>query len=174
MQRQDHRIYEFGNFRLDLGERVLSRDGEIIPLRPKLFDLLQFLIENGGRLLKKDEITNAVWGAVSQGAPDQPAANLTVNISSLRQILGDDADKAMFIETVANWGYRFMAPVKIIQIEAPNPLGDEKFTDPQVMRNDALSDPPLHSPMIAMGGRFLGISVAFILLLSLVGIFIGI
>jgi len=108
MWRQDQRIYEFANFRLDLGERVLSRDGEVIPLRPKLFDLLVYLIENRGQILEKEEITRAVWGSLSQGSADSPSANLNVNISNLRHELGDDPEKPVFIETLKGRGYRFL------------------------------------------------------------------
>lgn len=115
MRRQDQRIYEFVDFRLDLNERTLSRGGEVILLRPKLFELLVFLIENRGQILEKDEITRAVWGGTSQGSPDSPSANLNVNISNLRHELGDDPEKPMLIETLKGRGYRFLPLVRVIE-----------------------------------------------------------
>ncbi|HKQ74267.1 MAG TPA: winged helix-turn-helix domain-containing protein [Blastocatellia bacterium] len=115
MRMQDKRIYEFADFRLDLGERALSRSGESVPLRPKLFELLIFLIENRGRILEKEEITRFVWGSLSQGSPESPTANLNVNISNLRRELGDDPEKPMLIETVKGRGYRFLPAVRVVE-----------------------------------------------------------
>ena len=53
--------YRFGPFLLDVRERRLSRDGEAIPLRLKVFDTLCVLVENAGRLVTKDELLTAVW-----------------------------------------------------------------------------------------------------------------
>ena len=54
-------IYEFGPFRLDPGERRLSREGQPITLRAKIFDTLCVLVEAHGHLLDKDELIHRVW-----------------------------------------------------------------------------------------------------------------
>jgi hypothetical protein len=54
-------LYEFGPFVLNPAERTLIRDGSRVPLRPKVFDTLLVLIENGGHLVEKDELMKAVW-----------------------------------------------------------------------------------------------------------------
>ena len=79
------RLYEFGPFLLDPAERVLMREGRPVPLTPKVFDLLVVLVENGGRLLGKKDLMEAVWPVsfVEEG-------NLTCSISSLRKALGED------------------------------------------------------------------------------------
>jgi len=115
------RIYEFADFRMDVGERVLSRDGKVVPLRPKLFDLLVFLIENRGRVLEKEEITRAVWGTLKQGSADSPSANLNVNISHLRHELGDDPEKPLLIETIKGRGYRFLPLAHVIESPPAKP-----------------------------------------------------
>ena len=51
MGHQPKRIYEFGHYRLDAAERLLMRDGPVVPLQPKVFDLLLALVERHGRLL---------------------------------------------------------------------------------------------------------------------------
>ncbi|MGH9847795.1 MAG: winged helix-turn-helix domain-containing protein, partial [Blastocatellia bacterium] len=53
MGKQDSRVYEFADFRLETAERILSCDGKVVPLRPKLFELLVFLIERRGEILEK-------------------------------------------------------------------------------------------------------------------------
>ena len=54
-------FYEFGEFRLEPSEQLLTRHGRALPLPPKAFELLVLLVENGGRLLSKDQIMQAVW-----------------------------------------------------------------------------------------------------------------
>ena len=100
-------FYEFKNFRLDIEEGVLSRNGDKLALTPKAFHLLRFLIENRGHLIEKDELMAEIWADsfVEQG-------NLTFNIRQLRKTLGDDAREPTFIETVPRRGYRFIAEVK--------------------------------------------------------------
>src|SRR5215467_10986009 len=61
MSHQPKPVYEFGPFRMDAAERLLSRDGEVVPLQPKVFDLLLVLVERHGRLLEKDELMKTVW-----------------------------------------------------------------------------------------------------------------
>ena len=84
MSQQIKRLYEFGPFRLDAGERLLLRDGESVPLTPKAFDLLLALVEHHGHLLEKDELMKNVW-------PDTfvEEANLSYNISLIRKALGE-------------------------------------------------------------------------------------
>jgi TolB-like protein/Tfp pilus assembly protein PilF len=110
MSQQPKPIYEFGPYRLDPAERLLSRDGEVVPLQPKVFDLLVALAERPGRLLEKDELMKAVW-------PDTVVeeVNLANNISILRKTLG--ANGQQFIETVPKRGYRFVADVNKVEEE---------------------------------------------------------
>jgi DNA-binding winged helix-turn-helix (wHTH) protein/TolB-like protein/cytochrome c-type biogenesis protein CcmH/NrfG len=98
-------IYAFGPYRLDSGERLLSRDGLPIALQPKAFDLLLTLVERHGHLLTKDELLRVVW-------PDSVVeeVNLANNVSILRRTLGEGEQQ--FIETVPRHGYRFVASVK--------------------------------------------------------------
>jgi len=53
MLQRNKAVYQFGQFRLDSGERVLLRDGSPVPLTPKIFDILLLLVENRGRLVEK-------------------------------------------------------------------------------------------------------------------------
>src|SRR6266496_3204430 len=105
-------IYEFGPYRMEPAECQLSRDGERIALRPKLFDLLTVLVEHSGQMLTKDELLVAVW-------PDATIeeSNLTVSINAIRKALGDDE----YIETVARRGYRFTGQVTAVEANSPTP-----------------------------------------------------
>jgi len=100
------RVYEFGEFRLYVEERLLLRGRNPLPLTPKLFDALLFFVQNSGHLLLKDELMKQLW-------PDSfvEEVNLSQSISRLRKILGETASR-QYIATVAGQGYRFVAEVK--------------------------------------------------------------
>lgn len=106
MGQQDNHSYEFGRFRLKVAERVLLREGEPVPLTPKVFDILLTLVERGGEVVTKDDLMKRVWPKtfVEEG-------NLTQNISLLRKALGETPGGAQFIETVPRRGYRFVAEI---------------------------------------------------------------
>jgi len=105
--------FEFRGYRID-GERrlLLDPDEKIVPLTPKVFDLLVYLVANRGKLLNKDEIMSAVW-------PDTVVeeSNLTQNISILRRALGDARGDNAFIATVPGRGYKFVADVRSPTVE---------------------------------------------------------
>ena len=105
MLEQKQQIYSFNNFRLDVPNRQLLRDGRPVPLPAKAFDML-VLLENGGRLVGKDELFSRVW-------PDQivEESNLTVQVSAIRRALGDNKDNPHYIVTVPGHGYRFRSDV---------------------------------------------------------------
>ena len=100
-------IYEFGPFRIDMERYLLLRDGETIPLSPKVFETLLFLIQHRGEVAKKDEILESVW-------PDTfvEEGNLAQNIFLLRKALGEEKNEHRYIVTIPGVGYRFVAPVK--------------------------------------------------------------
>ena len=97
---------QFGPFLIDVGERMLRRDGELVPLTPKAFDVLVALLEKPGQLILKEQLLQKVW-------PDTfvEESNLAYNIFALRKALGDTAENSRYIETVSKKGYRFRASV---------------------------------------------------------------
>ena len=105
---KNDRIYEFGPFRLEVGERRLLRDGQPITLRAKVFDTLCRLVENHGTLVTKDELMRAVWpdSIVEEG-------NLAHNLTVLRKAL-EDKGAAPLIQTVSGQGYRFLGKVRTL------------------------------------------------------------
>ena len=100
------RVYRFGPYRLDAGERTLYRDGQPVALTPKLAATLIALVERHGHIVEKAELMQLVWPetAVEEG-------NLTQNIHNLRKLLGDRTDCGVMIETVPRRGYRLMGDV---------------------------------------------------------------
>ncbi len=110
-------MYEFGRFRFDPANHLLLSEGTPVSLTPKVFEVLLVLVQNGSRLTTKEDLMQRVW-------PDSfvEEANLTVNISALRKLLGDTLDGRPYIETVPKKGYRFVAPVAEVRAETPHKL----------------------------------------------------
>ena len=103
-------VYEFGDFRVEVRERLLRAQGQAMAITPKAFDTLVLLLENAGRLVEKDTFFARLW-------PDTVVeeASLAQNISMLRKLLTAGTDGTKFIETVPKRGYRFVAAVRRIE-----------------------------------------------------------
>ena len=104
--RESYAVYDFGDFRLDVGERVLTRGTRRLRLAPKTFDVLVALVARANRLVTKRELLQHVWPDVfvEEGI-------LTVHIAQLRKALGDTRQASRVIETVSGSGYRFIGAV---------------------------------------------------------------
>jgi DNA-binding winged helix-turn-helix (wHTH) protein len=98
--------FEFGPYRLDAAKRLLWRQGELVSLPPKALDLLLALVEQAGEVVGKEELMNRVW-------PDTfvEEANLSVNVATIRKVMGEAPSGEAYIETIARRGYRFAAAV---------------------------------------------------------------
>ena len=99
--------YEFAAFILDVNEGQLRRGGERIPLRPKCFDLLVYLLRSRGKLLTKNDLLDNVW-------PDAVVSEATLSrtVATLRAALDDSPQKPALIETASRRGYRFIGQVR--------------------------------------------------------------
>jgi len=112
---------------------------DTIALAPKVFDTLLLLVENGGHALGKEEMMEKIWADsfVEEN-------NLAQNISILRKALGASASGAKFIETVSKRGYRFVAPVQIIEDIEPDAITIERtrarFTIEEEIDSEDFSD----------------------------------
>jgi TolB-like protein len=108
MNQPPNYLYEFGPFRLDTEDRVLLRDGRLVPLKPKVYDTLLALVRNNGHVVEKEKLMQEVWPTTFV-----EENNLTGNIFALRKAF----DRHNFIETVPRRGYRFIADVRQVQVE---------------------------------------------------------
>src|SRR5262245_9443811 len=107
MQTASIYTYEFGEFQLDTGKRLLRRlDGTPVPLTPRVFETLLYMVEHHDAVLDKERIMEAVW-------PDSIVEenNLAQAISKLRQVFGETPGSHSYIVTVPGRGYRFAAEV---------------------------------------------------------------
>ena len=99
--------YSFGPFVIDCDRFELTSDGAALPMEPKNFQLLRFLIENRDRVATREEIFEAVWPGVTVSD-----ASLSTAVRQIRKTLGDDAQTQSFIRTVRGEGLRFVASVE--------------------------------------------------------------
>jgi DNA-binding winged helix-turn-helix (wHTH) protein/TolB-like protein/Flp pilus assembly protein TadD len=146
-------VYEFGKFRFDPTNHQLLSGGSPVALTPKVFELLLVLVQNGNRLMTKEELIERVWpnSVVEE-------ANLTVNISALRRILGATAEGRPYIETVPKKGYRFVAPI----VEVPENTAD---TPPPPPQSDVPSSHSQPLPKKRVWSRFDVAAVVAVLLI---------
>jgi DNA-binding winged helix-turn-helix (wHTH) protein/TolB-like protein len=106
--------WEFGPFRYDPAQRLLFRDGALVPLVPKAVETLHALLERRGRIVEKAELMKLVW-------PDATVEEIGLarNVSTLRKALGDETDANLYIETIPRRGYRFIAEVRDVTEGVP-------------------------------------------------------
>jgi DNA-binding winged helix-turn-helix (wHTH) protein/Tol biopolymer transport system component len=144
-------LYRFGDFAIDVDQRVLLSHNKPVSLTPKVFDTLLVLIEHRGRIIEKDELMNRLW-------PDTfvEESNLTFNIKQLRKALGDDARRPLYIETVARRGYRFVAEVEEIsaavsQVQNRISVGDNGLNSINVNRLVSASENLVRAESFSQG-----------------------
>lgn len=109
------RQYTFGEFTLDLDAGLLTRSGTGIPLRPKSFEALTYLVEHHGRILSKSTLIGALWPDTAVG--DNSLAQCLFDI---RRALGDESQQ--LIRTVPRRGYIFTGSVTKPVVELPREL----------------------------------------------------
>jgi DNA-binding winged helix-turn-helix (wHTH) protein len=113
-KRQDLRLddpyptCEFGEFRLDVRHRSLSRAGEPLPATARALDTLICLVRHRGTLLSREALMDLVWPQ-----SDVEPNNLSQTIKKLRRLLGEKPGENRFIETVPGRGYRFIADLRV-------------------------------------------------------------
>src|SRR5271163_1767400 len=118
----EHKCFVFTFRDVEVREREFSivKAGELLPVEPKAFRVLLFLLRSPHRLITKDELLDAVWSdcAVSDNS-------LTRSVALLRRLLGDDTHEPRYIATVPTVGYRFLCDVKVVEdgFAGPNAAG---------------------------------------------------
>ncbi len=113
-----HRLLKFGVFELNLDTEELRKFGTLLKLPPQPFRLLALLAACSGQVLTREEIKEQLWGEDTY-VDFEHGMNKCIN--QIRTALGDDANKAVYIETVPRRGYRFLVPVVAKTVLAPPP-----------------------------------------------------
>lgn len=133
--------YAFGAYILDAKRRELRDGGTAIPLRPKVFGLLSYLIVHRDRVVPKDELFDRLWPNVHVGD-----ATLNTCVKAARRAVGDDGQTQAVIRTWHGHGYRFVAAVE----EQPDDmLSPDAVATAPVAAAPADTAPPLATPLDA-------------------------
>src|SRR2546425_3023806 len=105
-------VYEFGPFILDPTRLVLLREGKLIPVGTKDFEVLQELVQNWGNTVTKEDLLKRVWNINAE------ENYLAQSISKLRKALSDSTEEPLYIKTIPGEGYRFIAGVRKVSTKA--------------------------------------------------------
>jgi Tol biopolymer transport system component/DNA-binding winged helix-turn-helix (wHTH) protein len=153
-------VFRFGEFEVREREFLLFRAGRAVPVEPKAYRVLLFLLQNHGRLVKKDEILNAVWDDCS--VSDN---SLTRSIATLRRLLGDDSREPRYIATVQTVGYRFLCPVEVLNGPAGWPTGSGVLaeSDPEIKPTPAEDRSRSRRPVVALAAAVLLLATGWIM-----------
>ena len=130
-----YNVYEFNGFRLEGTQRRLLYQGQPVPLKGKILDLLLLLVEKRGQLVVKEDLMREIW---SDSIVEEN--NITVSMSMLRKALGEDRSSPQFIETVPRQGYRFIA--EVTEVSPPRTASIDASQDEPI---DSLAVLPLQS-----------------------------
>jgi DNA-binding winged helix-turn-helix (wHTH) protein/Tfp pilus assembly protein PilF len=107
--------FEFGPFAVDAAAGELSRNGMRVRLQDQPFRLLLVLLERAGEVVSREEIQRQIWPENTFGDFN---SGLRVAMGKLREALGDDAEKPVYLETIPKRGYRFLGPVERVTTDA--------------------------------------------------------
>lgn len=102
-------MVRFGTFQLDAEAGQLLKSGRVVRLKPQPLRLLQLLLSRPGAVVTRDEIKELLWGTDTFVDFEQ---GMNTAIRQIREALGDDAERPVFVETIPKRGYRFIAPVE--------------------------------------------------------------
>jgi eukaryotic-like serine/threonine-protein kinase len=124
------RIFEFGEFQLDVGARSLRREKAIVLLNSRAFDVLLYFVQNPGKVLTREEVLKNVW---AEAFVDENT--LVQSISALRRALNEKPGDNSYVVTLPGRGYQFVAPVQAVSPEIVAP--DNEATVPEPAGSDS-------------------------------------
>lgn len=113
-QNHDAGRVQFGIFEADLKAGELRRSGVRVRLQSQPFKLLSVLLQNPGEVVSRETLQKELWGSDTTVDFDH---GLGIAVNKLREALGDSAENPRFVETLAKRGYRFIAPVKPLDVQ---------------------------------------------------------
>ncbi len=152
-------VFRFDDVEVREREFLLIKAGEALPVEPKAFRVLLFLLRSPGRLITKDEILGAVWNdcAVSDNS-------LTRSIATLRRLLGDDTHEPRYIATVPTVGYRFLCDVRVAEEDSAELKAQGTSPTIEPSADDQPTPAAGGERKGAMRGIFAGLGMAVLLL----------
>jgi predicted ATPase/DNA-binding winged helix-turn-helix (wHTH) protein len=115
-----NRKLKFGPFELSIGERVLRRDGQVLPLGGRALDILNYLADRPGEVIAKQELIDHVWSDVTV-----EEGSLRVHVAAIRKALGDGQFGNRYIANIKARGYSFVGTV--VPLAGSTESGNDKF-----------------------------------------------
>jgi len=125
----------FGLFELDYHEQQLYKQGRKVSLQDQPFRLLCFFVQRPRELITRQELSELLW---PDGAFADSDRGLNTAINKLRIALGDAAENPRFLETVPRRGYRFVAPLEVVDLESPAKVAEEIVEEMEAGTNEEL------------------------------------
>jgi predicted ATPase/DNA-binding winged helix-turn-helix (wHTH) protein len=127
--------FSFGPFRLYQGQRILWKNGTVVPLGSRAFDMLVAMVEHYGKVLAPAELMAIAWpGLIVEDS------NVRVQVANLRRTLGCGRDGARYIANVAGRGYCFVEPVtRLESVDHPSPTTSEPGAAPEAPHVDRVT-----------------------------------
>src|SRR5271165_5370557 len=104
--------HRFGLFEVNLAAGVLTRQGARVKLQEQPFRILTLLLQRPGEIVTREQLRQSLW---PEGTHVNFDGSLNAALKKLRAALQDDAENPRFVETVPRQGYRFLAPVHVIE-----------------------------------------------------------
>ena len=133
--------YVFGDYALDTQIRELHHRGGPVPLTPKVYAVLAYVLQHRDRLVRKEELLEQLW-------PDTYVDDSAVKrcIAAARRAIGDQPAAPRYIKTLRSQGYRFIAPVTVDDHPSPSPTGAVAAPQPQPPTSPTLASPETTPP----------------------------
>src|SRR5271170_8114163 len=114
-------VVRFGTYEVSLQSGEVRKSGLRIKVQQQPMKLLEILLERPGEVVTREELRGRIWTNESFGDFDQ-AVNIA--IAKLRSALGDSAENPRYIETLPKRGYRFIADVSVVDVDAGTKSAD--------------------------------------------------
>ena len=136
--------YRLGDLTLDVTGRLLIRDGELVTLPPKTFELLAALVRRAPGVVSRQELMDSVW--VDEIVNDEA---LTQRVMLLRRALGDQTKTPKYIASVPRWGYRIVAPVEALAPHEPSTAAPSHPPQPAAWRRFGVREAAIVAAAVA-------------------------
>jgi TolB-like protein len=112
----------FEDYAFDTDLRELQRGAAVVSVTPQVFDLLDYMIRNRGRVVSKDDLINAIWNGRSVSD-----AALATRLNAARSAIGDSGQEQRLVKTLPRKGFRFVGPVLEAQWPTDAPVADDQM-----------------------------------------------
>jgi DNA-binding winged helix-turn-helix (wHTH) protein/tetratricopeptide (TPR) repeat protein len=134
-----HRLLRFGVYEMNLDTQELKNAGTLVKLSPQPFRLLEMLASRAGQIVTREEIQKQIWGDETYVDFERGVHKC---INQIRNVLNDNIERPLYIETLPRKGYRFLAPVTAKTIADAPAIRESGPVDPGIELSRRYFDKP--------------------------------